>query len=294
MRTVVTAYGKINLFLDVLRKREDGFHEVAMVMQGIKLADYIAVTPAEENLLQCNQRYLPTDQNNLAMKAVLLMQKEFPHLPPLHINLEKYIPVAAGLAGGSSDCAAVLQGINRMFDLKLDRYDLMALGAQLGSDVPFCLGGATALATGRGEIITPLPDCPKLYLVLIKPKFGVSTANVYKNLRVKEITEHGDIAKYIGALAEGKKTAILQGIYNALEYSTFELYPYVSELKQELRRQGAEYVLMSGSGPTIFTAFEQKEQAYAFYKKIKRNYPRVVFTETITTKDTESRVKYYE
>jgi len=294
MRAVVTAYGKINLLLDVLRKRDDGFHEVNMIMQAVKLADYVAVKAAEENVLISNIQYLPTNQDNLAMKAVVLMQQEFPQLPPLCVNLEKYIPVAAGMAGGSSDCAATMMGINALFQLGLDRMDLMALGAKLGSDIPFCFGTATALATGRGEYITPLPDCPKLYLVLVKPRFGVSTAGVYKNLRAKEIQDHPDVAKYIKSLCFGDKTGVLKGMYNALERSTFELQPTVKEIKEQLYKEGAKHVLMSGSGPTTFAAFEHKDEAYAFYKKIKRNYFKVIFTETMDTSAMESRVKIYE
>ena len=161
LQAKITAYAKINLVLDVLRKREDGYHEVAMVMQAVELNDTIQLREAERNWITTNNRHIPMNMNNLAMRAVTLMQREFPDsVPKLEVSLEKRIPVAAGMAGGSADCAAVMLGINQICNLGLTKAQLEQLSAQLGSDIPFCIGGPTALATGRGEMIEPLPECP--------------------------------------------------------------------------------------------------------------------------------------
>lgn len=290
----VKGFAKINLVLDVIRKREDGYHEVEMVMQAVDLADKITIKPHKENRLETNHRYIPTDMNNLAMKAVALMQKEFPHLPPLWVKLEKQIPVAAGLAGGSADCAAVMLGINSLFDLQLSLAELEKLAAQLGSDIPFCLSGPTALATGRGEFIQKLPDCPKLYFVLIKPDFGASTPKVYGNLRLQEIEGHPSIQACLDGLETEDGEKVLAALGNILEWSTFELYPKVQEIKAELKEAGCRHVLMSGSGPTVFAGFTDKKEAEQCYLQFKEKYPQVFLTETVEEKELEGRIKIYD
>lgn len=290
----VKGYAKINLVLDVLGKREDGYHEVEMVMQAVDLADTVILKPSQNNRLETNHRYIPTDMNNLAMKAVTLMQTEFPQVPPLLVKLEKKIPVAAGLAGGSADCAAVMLGINQLFDLQLSLEKLESLAARLGSDIPFCLGGPTALATGRGEKIKSLPNAPKLYFVLIKPDFGASTPKVYGNLRLQEINEHPSVHDCIEALEKKDGQGILNSLGNVLEYSTFELYPAVEKIKLELQQAGCASVLMSGSGPTVFAAFTDKRQAEECYQQFQGKYHQVFFTETIDNTVLRERVKIYE
>lgn len=292
LQAKITAYAKINLVLDVLRKREDGYHEVAMVMQAVELNDTIQLREAERNWITTNNRHIPMNMNNLAMRAVTLMQREFPDsVPKLEVSLEKRIPVAAGMAGGSADCAAVMLGINQICNLGLTKAQLEQLSAQLGSDIPFCIGGPTALATGRGEIIEPLPECPELYLVLVKPPFGVSTPKVYGNLRVHEITDHPDIQHCIQGLHKGDKLQILGSMGNVLEQSTFELQPKVKAIKDGMRACGAEHVLMSGSGPTVFAAFAEYSDAEAYYSKLKRQYPSAILTRTVNKKQLEERVK---
>lgn len=292
-RAEITAYAKINLVLDVLRKRDDGFHEVSMVMQAIDLADTLLLEEAPRNWLVTDNKFIPPNMNNLAMKAVLLMQKYYPQVPPLQVTLQKRIPVAAGLAGGSTDCAAVLMGINEMCELNLGQKDLERLGAELGSDVPFCIGGPTALATGRGEKIQSLPECPELYIVLIKPQFGVSTPKVYGNLRLAEITEHPNVQKCVSGLQNGDTTEILKSMGNLLETSTFELQPEVKMLKQSMIEAGCDDVLMSGSGPTVFAVFEQQQKAEQYYEEIKRKYPSAVLTKTVNQSMLKGRVKLY-
>ena len=288
----ITAYAKINLVLDVLRKREDGYHEVAMVMQAIDLADTIVLAEAKRNWLITDNKHIPPNMNNLAMRAVTLMQQHY-QVPPLEVTLEKRIPVAAGLAGGSTDCAAVMLGINEMYKLGLSLAELERLGAELGSDVPFCMGGPTALATGRGEQITKLPDCPDLHFVLVKPSFGVSTPKVYGNLKLAQIKEHPDVDGCVKALEANSAGGVLQNLGNLLEHSTFELQPNVKLLKDSMMQYGCAHVLMSGSGPTVFAAFEQQADAEQYYQKIRNEYPGAILTRTVSQKQLEERVALY-
>ena len=294
LQAKITAYAKINLVLDVLRKREDGYHEVAMVMQAVDLHDTIHLKEAERNWITTNNRHIPMNMNNLAMRAVTLMQREFSgQVPKLEVTLEKQIPVAAGMAGGSTDCAAVMLGINQICNLGLTQKELEYLASQLGSDIPFCIGGPTALATGRGELIEPLPECPELHLVLVKPPFGVSTPKVYGNLRIHEVAEHPDVQQCIDGLKAGDKAQVLNAMGNVLERSTFELQPKVEQIKNGMRACGAEHVLMSGSGPTVFAAFAEQSQAEQYYNKLRKQYPGAVLTHTISKKQLDERVENY-
>ena len=292
LQAKITAYAKINLVLDVLRKREDGYHEVAMVMQAVDLSDTILLKESDRNWLVTSNRYIPANMNNLAMRAVTLMQQEFPQrVPKLEVKLTKNIPVAAGMAGGSTDCAGVMLGINAMCNLGLTQKELEFLAAKLGSDIPFCIGGPTGLATGRGEIMQALPECPELHLVLVKPPFGVSTPKVYGNLRVDEITEHPNIEACIAGIRSGSKEQILNAMGNVLEESTFGLQPKVKDIKNGMIQSGCQHVLMSGSGPTVFAAFAEKEEANAYYQKIKRQYPSAILTRTINKQQLAERVE---
>lgn len=291
MKAKVTVYAKINLLLDVLHKRPDGYHEVAMVMQAIDLADTLLVETASRNWLVTDNKYIPPNMNNLAMKAVTLMQHNFPQVTPLKVTLRKKIPVSAGLAGGSTDCAGMLLAIDRMFRLKLPQKELQQLAAQLGSDVPFCLGGPTALATGRGELLEALPPCPAFYFVLVKPDFGVSTPRVYGNLKVEELTAHPDIARYLQALDRGDQEDLLTGMANVLEESTFALHPAVKKLKLEMQSLGCQHVLMSGSGPTVFAAFNEQNAAQQYYERACQRYKRVFFSKTVEPDLLQERVQ---
>ena len=292
LQAKITAYAKINLVLDVLRKREDGYHEVAMVMQAVDLSDTIRLKESERNWITTNNRHIPMNMNNLAMRAVTLLQREFPGaVPKLEVSLEKNIPVSAGMAGGSTDCAGVMLGINKMCNLGLTQQELEQLAAQLGSDIPFCIGGPTALATGRGELIEPLPECPELHLVVVKPPFGISTPKVYGNLRVNEITEHPDVKACIAGLHAKDKSQILNAMGNVLEQSTFELQPKVKKIKEGMCACGGKHVLMSGSGPTVFAAFEERTQAEQYYDIVKSQYPGAILTRTVTKEQLDERVE---
>ncbi len=265
------ARAKINLGLDVLRKREDGYHEVRMIMQTIHLYDKITLSLTEKPgiQIQTNLRYLPVNEDNLVYKAAKLLMDEFAVEQGLNIRLEKHIPVAAGMAGGSSDAAAVLVGVNRMFELGLSKKDLMARGVKIGADVPYCVMRGTALAEGIGEKLTPLARMPQCYILIAKPKISVSTKFVYGNLRANELTEHPDIDAQIAALKAGDLRTLCREMGNVLETVTIPAYPVIGEIKKTMLECGALGSLMSGSGPTVFGIFEDKEKAEKAFAVLK-------------------------
>ena len=249
-----TAYAKINLGLDVLGKRADGYHEVSMVMQSISLADTVTLEKHSGLVVQTGRSDLPGDSSNLAYKAAVLMANRFDKTPDVKITLDKHIFMAAGLAGGSSDAAAVLRGLNRLWQLGLDAAQLEELAAEIGSDVPFCICGGTALAEGRGEILTPLPEPQEAVIVLAKPQQAVSTAWVYKEFdSLKEPLK--------AALLKGNAVLPLPGMGNALEGVTCARYPEINKIKKEMLAAGAQYALMSGSGPTVFAVAGSTQEA---------------------------------
>ncbi len=264
------ALAKINLGLDVLGKREDGYHELKMIMQTIKLYDQVqlTVTAAKGVRMKTNLSFLPADENNLAYKAADLMLKEFSIPQGVFVQLTKHIPVAAGLAGGSSDAAAVLVGINRLFELGLSKKELMERGVKLGADVPYCILRGTALAEGIGERLTVLPAPPACQVLLAIPKMHVSTKYVYENLNVQEIKVHPDIEGQIEALCAKDLTGLSKRMGNVLETVTVPVCPAVKELKETMLQMGALNALMSGSGPTVFGLFEDPEKARRAYGKL--------------------------
>lgn len=271
MRTIrLKAYAKVNLGLDVLRKREDGYHEVKMVMQSIDIFDRIEMKKIRkpEIVIETNLKFLPTNQDNLMYKAAELMFKEYELPDGIFISLKKYIPVAAGMAGGSTDAAAVLYGINRMYDLNLSLERLMELGVKIGADVPFCLMRGTVLAEGIGEKLTKLNPAPDCHVVIAKPPYGVSTKWVYTTLKANELTEHPDIDGLIDAINEKdvKRMASLMG--NVLETVTEKEYTSITDIKNIMKEEGALNALMSGSGPTVFGLFEDKASAERALTKI--------------------------
>lgn len=262
---ILRAPAKINLGLDVLRKREDGYHEVKMVMQTVAMFDTVEVTERKEGgiTLETNRSFLPTNENNLAYKAAALLMNEFNVTAGLHIRLQKFIPVAAGLAGGSSDAAAVLIGVNRLFGLGLTQKELMERGRKIGADVPYCILGGTALAEGIGEILTPLPAIPDCSILLAKPSFSVSTREIYQALRSNELTDHPDIDGMTAAIRAGDLDGIVRRCDNVLERVTAPRFPVIGELEREMLSFGAFASIMSGSGPTVFGIFPDQESALA-------------------------------
>ena len=266
------ALAKINLGLDVLRRREDGYHEVKMVMQTIHLYDRIQLSKIREGDIQVrtNLFYLPTNENNLVYKAAKLLMDEFQISEGVSIYLKKFIPVAAGMAGGSSDAAAVLYGMNRMFRLGLSLQELMERGVKIGADVPYCLMRGTALAEGIGEKLTPLRPVPKCPVLIAKPPISVSTKFVYENLKLDEHTVHPDIDAVVKAIEEGNLKEMAANMGNVLESVTCAHYPVISQLKDIMKEHGALHAMMSGSGPTVFGLFEDKGSAKAAMNKIRK------------------------
>lgn len=266
------ALAKINLGLDVLRRREDGYHEVRMIMQTIHLYDKIQIQklPKPGIEVSTNLYYLPVNENNLVYKAAKLLMDEFQITEGVHIGLKKHIPVAAGMAGGSSDAAAVLFGVNRMFRLGLSRQQLMERGVKIGADVPYCILRGTALAEGIGEKLTSLPPAPKCPVLIAKPPISVSTRMVYENLKLDESTVHPDIDALIGAIEAGDARAMAEHMGNVLESVTCVRYPVIGQLKDIMVKYGAMNAMMSGSGPTVFGLFPDRKTARTALLEIRR------------------------
>ena len=287
----VKGYAKINLTLDVLGKRDDGYHEVAMLMQGIDLYDVVTLEKRGAGIsLESNWQELSSGSDNLAYQAAALLQKDFPVIDGIHINLKKRIPLAAGLAGGSSNAAAVLLGLNYLYDLGLSLNKLRAYGASLGSDVPFCLHPLTALATGRGEMISELPPCPPLWLVLVKPPFGVSTKEVYGHLEEVIIKKRPSLAGALKALKTGDLALLYNSMANVLEYATFDLYPELRQGLEKLIKAGAKKAMMSGSGPTLIAFVENKSRAEELASSWPKSDWRVEVTRSLGPGDLDRRV----
>lgn len=266
------AYAKINLGLDVLRRREDGYHEVRMIMQTVRLFDQITMTKTRKNdiHLETNLRFLPTDERNLAYRAVKMMKEEFEIPEGVRIELNKKIPVCAGMAGGSTDAAAALIGMNRLFQLKLSEQQLMEYGVKLGADVPYCIMRGTALSEGIGEKlsrVSPMPDC---YILIAKPNINVSTKYVYENLNLPELESHPDIALLLRAIEEKDLATLSANLGNVLETVTIDRYPVIQKIKETMLAKGALGSLMSGSGPTVFGIFDSEATAREAYKEVRK------------------------
>ncbi len=269
------AHAKINLGLDVIRKREDGYHLVKMIMQSIRLHDVISLEKnhSGEIRLTLEGSALPADERNLAYKAAALMKKAYSIPDGISIHLKKQIPEAAGMAGGSTDAATVLIGMDRLFGLGLSKDVLLSHGLELGADVPFCILGGTCLSEGIGEILTPLPAMPSCYIVLVKPSQGVSTKEVYQALDKVPSPVHPPIDAQLEDLKNGDLTSLCAHMGNILESVTLPLLPALNGRKSHLEALGADGMLMSGSGPTIFGIFVQKDPAVHACQALKEVYP---------------------
>ncbi|MEM9265214.1 MAG: 4-(cytidine 5'-diphospho)-2-C-methyl-D-erythritol kinase [Cyanobacteria bacterium P01_F01_bin.13] len=284
---------KINLYLEIIGYRPDGFHEMAMVMQSVDLCDRITLTrlPTPIRRLQCNHPQVPTDSSNLALKAVDLLTNKFPELANrgVEITIDKNIPVGAGLAGGSGNAAATLVGLNMLWNMGLTQIELEELSAQLGSDIPFCIRGGTAIATGRGELLDPLASLTDLYVVLAKyESISVSTPWAYKTYRAEFSDRYADIANsatlkerqqrvhagpMVTAIAHGDSTAIGSHLYNDLERVVLPAYEKVKQLRSTMSRYGGLGTMMSGSGPTVFTLTKTQQAANDILNKVRTELP---------------------
>jgi len=271
-RLELKALGKINLGLDVLGVRENGYHDVRMVMQTIYLYDDVILKRRREPGIEVesNLYFLPTDENNIAYKAAQLLIDEFNIQGGVSITLKKHIPVSAGMAGGSSNAAAVLFGMNRMFKLGLNEQQLMERGVTLGADVPYCIKRGTVLAEGIGEELTVLPSIPKCYILIAKPPVSVSTKWVYERIDAGRDLKHPDIDGIIAGLHQKDLKKVAASMGNILEEVTVKAYPVIEELKNSMKASGALNAIMSGSGPTVFGIFSSRTSAKAAYRSIKQ------------------------
>ncbi len=266
------AYAKVNLGLDVIRRREDGYHEVKMIMQTVKLFDNITLqkNTCGKIRLSCNLPYLPLNEKNLVYRAIQIIRENCHITDGVDASIEKHIPVAAGMAGGSTDAAAALIGMNQLFSLGITQDQLIEYGLSLGADIPFCIMRGTALSEGIGEILTPLPPIPSCWFLIVKPSFSMSTKFVYENLHLDHDTYHPDIDGMIGAIKKQELSGITNRMGNVLEQVTKKHYPAIEEIKQDMRNMGALNSLMSGSGSTVFGIFTSRElarNAAAFFHK---------------------------
>lgn len=258
------ALAKINLGLDILRKREDGYHEVRMIMQTIQMYDVLEMKRVRKPgiSLSVNYSYIPNDERNLVYKAAKLLMDEFQVKGGVDIHLEKFIPVA-GMAGGSSDAAAALVGINRLFKLGLSQKELMDRAVNIGADVPYCVMRGTALAEGIGEKLTRITQVPDCFVLIGKPGINVSTKAAYESLQLDKISSHPDIDGMIGDIERGDLLAMTQKMGNVFEPGIIEKYPVIGEIKALMESHGALKAMMSGSGPTVFGIFDNREKMEA-------------------------------
>lgn len=264
------AYGKINLGLDVIRKRPDGYHDLDMIMQMVDVYDDVIIErkAGEEIVVKADAAVLSNGKDNLAYMAAKMLFDEFKIKSGVEITIHKRIPIAGGMAGGSSDCATTLIGINEMFNLGLSKQQLMERGVKLGADVPYCVLGGTAIARGIGEVLTPLPTPPQCHVIIAKPPISVSTAYVYGHIRPDEITKRPDIEQMTLAIKEQDLNKLSDLLYNVMEEVTVSEYPVIEKLKSIMLENGALNSIMSGSGPTVFGLFDDREKAQAAMKAL--------------------------
>lgn len=282
------AYAKINLGLDVLRRRPDGYHEVKMIMQTVSLYDILTFVKQDEGItVTTDKKELPGDENNLIYKAAKLLMDTYHISGGVRIELQKNIPMAAGMAGGSTDAAAVFHGMNEMFALGMSEEEMCALGVKIGADVPYCIQGGTALSEGIGEVLTKLPDTPDCFLLIAKPDIDVSTKYVYENLHANELQYHPDIDGMREAIEAGNLQGVTERMENVLETVTVQKYPVIEEIKNFMKENGARNALMSGSGPTVFGVFHTQEEAQKVLEKLaEKDLAKQLFTATLVERAT--------
>ena len=261
--TTMKSYAKINLGLDVLDTLPNGYHSLKMIMQTISLHDtlYFEKRKKPSIILKANLPYLPTNEKNIVYQAIRLFKETMKIYDGIFCTITKHIPVAAGMAGGSGNAAAALKAMDLLYGTHLTTEQLCEMGVKLGADVPYCITGGTALAEGIGDILTPLPSPPRAKVLIVKPSVSVSTGEVYKNLRLDESTVHPDIDSCISAIKEGSLKKLCDNLGNVLEDVTVSLHPVISEIKTKMKELGADGTLMSGSGPTVFGIFDDRNAA---------------------------------
>ena len=297
-RISLKAAAKINLYLEITGNRSDGYHDLVMILQSIDLCDHVDIRKigTEEIQVTCTNPEVPCDRTNLAYKAAALMQSVYPEIGGMEIAIDKQIPMGAGLAGGSGNAAAVLVGIDRLWDLGLTQSQICDFAAQLGSDIPFCVTGGTALATGRGEILSPLPDLTDLVLVICKPRqIAIATAWAYQTFRsegllaTSRVRDQNLSSHMVAAIASGGESApnkIGRLLYNDLERVVLPEYPAIADLKNKLLEQECIGAMMSGSGSTVFAISSDSDRAHQIAESVKtdeidvwvvKSLPRSIF-----------------
>lgn len=286
----IEAYAKINLGLDVVRRLENGYHEVKMVMQTVGIGDTLTITRAEQGILvTTDSGEIPADENNLVYKAAKLLKETYGIKDGVSIYLEKRIPVAAGMAGGSTDAAAVLKGMNTLFALGLSLKELQKLGVTLGADIPYCIQGGTALAEGIGEKLTELLDAPDVFLLVAKPDIAVSTKYVYENLNLPNLKKHPDIDGMVDAIKKQDMDGVIARMENVLASVTENKYPIIQKLKDFMEKHGARKALMSGSGPAVFGIFDTRTMAEEAGEKLADTHmAKQIFVTTFHGKETKN------
>ncbi len=278
----VKAYAKINMSLDVIGEREDGYHLLKMIMQTIDLYDVIEIKKIECGIkLECDKHYVPTDEKNIAYKAAVLFKEKYGIQDGVYINITKNIPVCAGLAGGSTDAAAVLKVMNNIFNINVSDDELKELAVKLGADVPYCINGGTALCEGIGEKITQLKPFKDKILVLIKPGFGISTKEVYKEFNLEKVFFHPDTEKLIKAIEKDDLYFVSKNMKNLLENVSVKKNKTIMHIKEDMKRMNCIGTMMSGSGPTVFAFFDDMFKAQRCYDVMKKKYNDVFITRTI-------------
>lgn len=278
----IKAYGKVNISLDVVGKREDSYHLLSMIMQNIDLYDEIEIEKQECGItLECNKSYVPVDNRNLAYKAAEIFKERYDIVDGVKINIEKNIPVSAGLAGGSTDAAAVLKLMNKMFNVNASESELMEMGLKLGADIPYCIHGGTALCEGIGEKVTAIKPFKDKIIVLVKPAFGVSTKEVYKGFNIEKVKQHPKTSELIKAIENDDLEFVANNMKNLLENVTLKKHKILIKIKEEMNSCGAINSMMSGSGPTVFAFFDDMLKAQRCYEKMKKKYSDVFITRTI-------------
>lgn len=278
----IKAYAKINIALDVVGKRDDGYHLLKMIMQTVDLYDIIELEKCNSGInLKCNKHYVPTDEKNLAYKAAKLFMEAYSIKSGVNINIIKNIPVSAGLAGGSTDAAAVIKLMNKMFNINAGDDELEKIALKIGADVPYCINGGTALCEGIGEKITKLKPFKDKIVVLVKPPFGVSTKEVYKAFDLSRVVFHPKTSEIINAMENDDVYFVANNMKNLLENVTLKKHRVISNIKSDMNDNGAISSMMSGSGPTVFAFFDDMLKAQKCYDEMKKKFKDVYITRTI-------------
>jgi len=283
MEIIEKAPAKINLGLDVLEKRTDGYHELEMVMSSVDLADRIVLEPIEKDqiIVQSNKAFLPVDKRNNVYQAAAIVKKQYGIKEGIKISVTKNIPVAAGLGGGSTDCAAALRGMNRLWNLNLSIEELIDIGMQVGTDVPYCLYGTTSFISGKGEKVEPLLPMPACWVVLVKPRMSVSTRKIFQQVDIEEIS-HPDMMKLSEAILQQDYQQMIQHMGNSLEDVTIPKHPIVQQIKERMVKYGADAALMSGSGPTVFALCKKQSRAQRIVNGLKGFCDEVYLVRTLS------------